>query len=102
MSRPGRGRLDEAAAAAGHANHDDAAGDPRSSALKDCRAAGADAIDGLAMTVYRYVPPSFAGEVPQAQKLWIGDADGLPLSDDRRPRAPMEMTVHDGAPLPDS
>ena len=77
---------------------------PDPSALKDCRAAGADAIDGQAMTVYQYLPPSFAGEVPQPQKLWIGDADGLPYRMTTAAEGrPMEMTVRYqdvSAPLP--
>jgi len=51
---------------------------PDASALKECREAGAEAISGVAATVFEYLPPSFAGETPAPQKLWIGDADGLP------------------------
>lgn len=56
---------------------------PGPGSLKDCRSAGADEVDGKAMTTYTYVPPvpegmeQFAPKDP-AQKLWIGDADGLP------------------------
>lgn len=77
---------------------------PDATALKECGTAGSDVIDGLAMTIYRYLPPSFAGETPQPQQLWIGDADGLPYRMTTTSEGkPMEMTVrYQGvtAPLP--
>lgn len=56
---------------------------PDSASLKDCTNLGAESVDGRATTVYRYVPPVPKGMegLPGAgdpQKLWIGDADGLP------------------------
>lgn len=75
---------------------------PDATALKDCHEAGTENIEGAAMTVYEFLPPSFAGEVPQPQKLWIGDADGLPhrmtaIADGK----PMEMTVsYEGVTAP--
>lgn len=77
---------------------------PDATALSDCRQGGTEEIAGVATTIYEYMPPSFGGEAPQAQKLWIGDADGLPyrmtsMADGK----PMAMTVvYDGvvAPMP--
>jgi hypothetical protein len=51
---------------------------PESSALSDCRETDSEDIGGTATTIYEYLPPSFAGETPSVQKLWIGDADGMP------------------------
>lgn len=51
---------------------------PDASALSDCREAGSEDIGGTATTIFEYLPPSFAGETPSPQKLWIGDADGMP------------------------
>lgn len=51
---------------------------PDAAALRDCREAGAEDLGGLATTIYEYLPPSMAGETPQPQRVWIGDADGLP------------------------
>jgi hypothetical protein len=56
---------------------------PNAGSLKDCRSAGADEVEGKAMTTYSYVPPvpegmeKFAPKDPK-QQVWIGDADGLP------------------------
>ena len=56
---------------------------PDAGSLSDCRSAGADEILGKAMSTYTYVPPvpegmeQFAPKDPK-QKVWIGDADGLP------------------------
>lgn len=46
--------------------------------IKACAAAGADAIGGAAMTVHAYDPPAMGGFNTGRQKVWIGDADGLP------------------------
>lgn len=47
-------------------------------ALKGCAAAGADTLNGAAMTKYGYEPPVMGGFTTARQTLWIGDADGLP------------------------
>lgn len=47
-------------------------------ALKGCAAAGAEVLDGAAMTKYGYEPPAMGGFTMARQTLWIGDADGLP------------------------
>lgn len=46
--------------------------------IKSCAAAGADAIGGVAMTVHAYDPPAMGGFNTGRQKVWVGDADGLP------------------------
>ena len=56
---------------------------PDSSSLKDCTDLGGETVEGRATTVYSYVPPVPKGMEGLAgagdpQKLWIGDADGLP------------------------
>lgn len=47
-------------------------------ALKGCAVAGADTLNGAAMTKYGYEPPVMGGFPMSRQTLWIGDADGLP------------------------
>lgn len=80
-----------------------AAAVPDALALKDCAEAGHEAVGDVAATAYTYIPPSFAGETPVEQKLWIGDADGLPYrmtteSDGQ----PLEMTIrYDGVTAPE-
>jgi len=75
---------------------------PDASALSDCREAGSEEVGGTATTVYEYLPPSFAGETPQAQKIWIGDADGLPYRMTTVVEGtPMEMSiVYEGVVAP--
>lgn len=52
---------------------------PSADALKDCSRLAGDTIDGAAMSVYSYQPPQIEGAGPLgAQKVWIGDKDGLP------------------------
>jgi hypothetical protein len=71
---------------------------PDATSLKECAAAGADTIDGRSMTTYTYIPPTpegmeaFAPKDPR-QKLWIGDADGLPY---RMTAEGMEVNVSYG------
>lgn len=51
---------------------------PSAASLIDCRAAGSDTIDGAAMSVVEYTPPPIGDMAQDPQKVWIGDADGLP------------------------
>ena len=46
---------------------------PDATALSDCRQGGTEEIAGVATTIYEYMPPSFGGEAPQAQKLWMDE-----------------------------
>lgn len=68
---------------------------PDSSSLTDCVSLGSETVDGRATTVYSYVPPVPKGMEGLAgaggpQKLWIGDADGLPY---RMKAETTEMTM---------
>lgn len=76
---------------------------PDASVLSDCAEAGAEALEGVATTVYAYTPPSFAGETPEPQRLWIGDADGLPYRMTTTVDGePMEMTIrYEGVTAPE-
>lgn len=77
---------------------------PDAATLKDCRETGSEEVAGVATTIYQYLPPSFAGETPSPQTLWVGDGDGLPYRMTMESeRQAMEMTlVYDGvtAPVP--
>lgn len=75
---------------------------PDASALGACATVGSEALEGAAMTVYQYLPPSIAGETPSPQKLWIGDADGLPhRMTTEQAGKPMEMTItYEGVTAP--
>lgn len=44
----------------------------------NCRALGAEVIDGVATTEYAYTPPPSPNAPSGEQQVWIGDADGLP------------------------
>ncbi len=46
--------------------------------LTDCAEAGADSINGAAMTKHAYQPPKMGNFPMSRQTVWIGDADGLP------------------------
>lgn len=75
---------------------------PDASVLAECKELGGETIEGAAMTVYQYVPPSIAGETPTPQKVWIGDDDGLPhRMTIEQGDAPMQMTLgYDGVTAP--
>lgn len=49
--------------------------------LANCEAAGSETVDGVATTVLAYRVPPIEGltDQPSDQRVWVGDADGLPL-----------------------
>lgn len=75
---------------------------PNASVLAECGEMGGESVEGRAMTIYQYLPPSIAGETPTLQKVWIGDDDGLPHQmTTEQEGAPMMMTLaYDGVTAP--
>jgi hypothetical protein len=75
---------------------------PDASALRDCREAGSEQVEGIDTTIFVFLPPSFGGEPPTLQRLWVGE-DGRPYRMETTvDGGPMEMTMaYEGVTAPE-